>query len=149
MGKSKKIAIAKHPFNRRGKFTLKYYCMPSIQFLLMKWKGNKKYFLFENYFCLFSVPRSLMRLNHGLEIEEIDEMVNFQLYIPRHPQTEVLAAMILPPRLITRRETIDARRNNIDQSAPVDRRRLTIHSIGQVVLGNQPVRSFFFKFFSW
>lgn len=94
---------------------------------------------------MFLVSRSLMRLNHGFEIKQIDRMVNVGVCIRPHPQTEVLAAMVMPPRRITRRQTIDAR--HIDGApAPVDRRRLTMHLTGQFALQNATVNFFFLNF---
>lgn len=86
-----------------------------------------------------------MRLNHGFEMTQIDKMINVTVNIRPHPQTELLAAVMMPPRRITRRETIDARQN--DQPAQVGGRRFTVHSAYQDALGNASVNCFFCPFF--
>lgn len=73
-------------------------------------------------------------------------MVNVGICIRRHPQTEVLAALELPPRRIIRRETIDEPRLDNDQPAPVEQRRRTVHWADQSGLANPSVSSFFCDF---
>lgn len=88
-----------------------------------------------------------MHLNHGFDWEQINCMINVGVGIRRHPQTEVLAAMQLPPRRIARRETIDEPHLGNAQPAPVEQRRQTVHWANQNALENRPVSYFFSVFF--
>lgn len=87
-----------------------------------------------------------MRVDHELNIRQISRMINAGVSIRRNPQAEVLAALSLPPRRITRRETIDDRHGNNDQPAPIEQRRLTVHPIQEHAHGNQAVSQFFLSF---